>query len=222
MVYRPQSRYQRNKRQRRDGADYVPRVPRRMAMASSMPLVNIKRTMVESTFTTTNAWAGAQFVFRLDKLPDYAEFNSVFTQYRINGVKMTFIPLLDSIDANTQIASTVNYVTMPRVYTMVDKDYQPNIASESAFIQHNDLNIIKDPMKAFTVYCSKPAVQQGLQTTASVAYSGLKGGEWISCDSPSVNHFGICIGGVIPFTGGGKGIAYNVLATYYLQFRGNQ
>lgn len=210
------------KRQRRDGPSYVPRVPRRFGMSTSMPLVNIKRSMVEATFTTTNAWAGAQYSFRLDKLPDYAEFNTVFTQYRINAVKLTLIPMLDGVDANTQINSVTNYVTIPRVYAMVDKDYQPNIASENAFIQHNDLKIIRDPMKSFTIYCAKPAVQQGLQTTASVAYSGLKSGEWISTDSPSVNHFGICVGGIIPFTAGGHGIAYSVVATYYLQFRGNQ
>ena len=222
MVYRPMSRYMRRKRQRRDAPDAMSRLGRRMGLTAPMPVVSVKRTMVEPAFSVSSAWSGAQFVFRLDKLPDFSEFNAVFTQYRINGVKMTFIPMLDGVDANTQINSTVNYVTVPRVYTFVDRDSQPNIASENAFIQHSDLNIVKDPMHAFTLYVSRPAVSQGLQTTASVAYSGVKGGEWISCDSPSVSHYGGCVGGVIPFTGGSKAIAYSVICTYYLQFRGNQ
>lgn len=196
-------------------------VSRRVGLARPVPTYNVKRTMVESTFTLSNTWTGAQWVFRLDKLPDFAEFNSLFTHYRINGVRMTFIPHSDSLDSTTQI-NAVKYITTPRLYTYVDRDAQPPTSSENAVIQHSDLKIIREPLKPFTVYVKNPAVAEGLQTTSSVAYSGVRPATWISCDSPSVNHYGAVTGGILPFTAGAATLAYNVICTYYLQFRGNQ
>lgn len=200
------------------------RVRRRMAAPRRSPsagIVSVKRTMIESFYTLTNAWAGAQWTFRLDKLPDYTEFNALFGEYRIMAVKMMFIPLLDNIEATAQLAAT-NYITTPRLYGFVDKDGQPPYTSENAVLQHSKLKIIRSPLKPFSIYCPRPGVSEGLQTTASVAYSGVKTGQWISCDSPSVNHYGIVTGGVIPFTGGSKALSYNVIVTYYMQFKGRQ
>lgn len=196
-------------------------ITRRVGLSRPVPDFNVKRTMVESVFTLSNAWAGAQWIFRLDKLPDFAEFNSIFTHYRINVVKMTFIPHSDSLDSTTQINAT-KYITTPRLYAFVDRDAQPPTATENQVIQHSDLKIIREPLKPFTLYVKSPAVAEGLQTTASVAYSGVRSSTWISCDSPSVNHYGCVTGGIMPFTAGAASLAYNVICTYYLQFRGNQ
>lgn len=185
------------------------------------PTFNVKRTMIESTYTLTNVWAGAQWQFRLDKLPDFAEFNNMFTHYRINAVKMMFMPHADGLDSTTQINAT-KYITTPRLYAFVDRDSQPPLSSENAVIQHSGLKIIKNPLAPFTVYCKYPAVSTGIATTASVSYAGLKSKQWISCDSPSVVHNGVVTGGIIPFTAGSASLAYNVVVTYYMQFRGNQ
>ena len=40
------------------------------------------------------------FTFALADLPNYTEFTTLFDQYRINAVKLTFIPRLSSADSN--------------------------------------------------------------------------------------------------------------------------
>lgn len=194
---------------------------RRIGLTRRMPNFNVKRTMIESTYTLSNVWAGAQWVFRLDKLPDFSEFNALFTHYRLNAVKMMFVPHADSLDSTTQLNAT-KYITTPRLYGFVDRDGQPPTASENAILQHSGLKIIRNPLRPFTIYCKAPCVSEGLQTTSSVAYSGLKSRQWISCDSPSVSHYGVVTGGILPFTAGSATLAYNVIVTYYLQFRGTQ
>lgn len=195
------------------------RMPRRMPAAGG--IVNIKRTTIETPFSVANAWGGAQWNFRLDKLPDFSEFNTVFTQYRINAVKMLFVPYVDGIDAITQANST-NWLSIPRLYAFVDRDSQPRLSFETDVLQHSKLKIVKNPMAPFTVYCSKPACGLGIATTSSVAYSGVKSGQWIACDSPSVPHYGVVTGGMIPASTAGRTLSYNVICTYYLQFKGTQ
>lgn len=216
MAYRKRTIRRRTRRSRK-------RFMRRMRPRRSVSggIVNIKRTMVEAYYTLSNVWSGSQWQFRLDKLPDFAEFNTIFTQYRINAVKMTFVPLLDSVEATAQLSAT-SYITVPRLYAFVDKDSQPNLASENAVLQHSKLRIIKNTMKPFSVYCKYPAVSLGAATSSTVAYSSLKSKQWISCDSPSVVHNGVVTGGIIPFTGGSKSLAYSVIVTYYMQFKGTQ
>lgn len=215
MAYRKRTYRRRTRRSRK-------RVMRKMYRSKrSGGIVNIKRTMVENYLTLTQTWTGAQWQFKLDKLPDYSEFNTVFTQYRINAVKMTFLPLLDGIDSTDQL-NQPKYITMPRLYAFVDRDSQPNLSTENAVLQHSKLKIIRNPLRPFTVYCPAPAVSLGAATSSTVAYSSLKSKQWIFCDSPSVVHNGVVTGGVIPFVGTAGSLAFNVIVTYYMQFKGTQ
>lgn len=175
-------------------------------------LVSIKRKV---TFTqiSLNTWQSQQYAFTLAALPSYTEFTNLFEQYRINAVKLTFIPYTDSIEGNTTSAN----LFVPRVYTIIDKDGSPLLSSETAMQQYNDARLIRDPCKAFSIYVRKPCVQFGTANALTVVGGAPKPSPWLDCDNHSVQHWGCGIGGVVPNAAGN--FNYSVVATYYMQFK---
>lgn len=184
--------------------------------------VSVKRTVNLATLTLTTAWAGALYTFTLGSLPNSSDFTNMFSAYRINAVRLLFIPLVTNLDGGQVYANQSagsQWTTVPRLYTAIEKQSTAQYTSESGVQQYQNLRIIKRPLSPFSVYVKAPAVWESVQTTASSAFSQPKIKQWLSCDTPTVQHYGCVIGGILPGSSATGSVQYNVIATYYLQFK---
>ena len=186
-------------------------------------LVSIKRSFVSAPFSVNNSWSGASFNFTLAALPNYTEFTNLFEQYRINAVKLTFIPSADGIDFNQQQSNSSaggNWATIPRLYTAIDKDGNAQVASENAVLQYGNHRIIRSPLRPFSIYVKSPCVQVGTANLVTLVGGAPKSRQWLDCDNYSVQHWGCVVGGIVPYTSAtSPSIGYQVIATYYMQFK---
>lgn len=96
-------------------------------------------------------WQGA-FTFTLSDLPNYGEFISMFSQYRIAGVKLRFIPY-----QGTENGSSTGTFTSPIAYT-VDKN---DILSSSATVFNDLLEEqdckLRNSQKPWSIYIPYPS-----------------------------------------------------------------
>lgn len=204
---RPRSSRSTRRVRRRPSAAPGRRMPRYRNM------VAVKRTCVLGATSFTQTWSGTNWSFKLDALPNYTDFTAGFNAYRILAVKLLFMPVITGIDG--EAGTTVRQV--PRAYTAIDRSSNPQYATENGMLQYGNVRVVRSPLRMFSVYIKSPAVWEGVATSASVAYSEPKGRQWISCDTPSIPHYGCVVGGIC--AAGTAGVSYNIVATYYLQFK---
>lgn len=87
-------------------------------------------------------------------------------------------------------------------------------------VQVGNHRIIRKPLESFTIYVRKPAAQVETATVLTFAGAAPKGGVWLDCDNQNVIHQGAGIGGVMPFSSSNANIAYQVILTLYMEFKG--
>lgn len=184
-------------------------------------IVSIKRSVVLNQFSVYNSWSSLAYAFTLGNLPNYTELTALFEQYRINAIKLTFVPTCSSLDGETATQIPTTYLTQPRLYTLIDKDANVPVNNESAMLQYGNVRIIKNPTRPFTIYIRGPAVQVGTANALTIVGGAPKSKQWLDCDNYSVQHLGCGVGGIMPQAGAGTiAFNYNVIATYYMQFKG--
>ena len=178
--------------------------------------VFMKRHVYVNTIGTNvgTGWTAFPFQFKLDNLPAYSEFTSLFDAYRINGVKLTFTPFWDSNDVVNQ-----GTVSNPRVYTVIDANGIPpgSVNTEAKMHEYSNMKIIYDPMKAFSIYIKNPSYELASTGTGNNAVTSNR--DWLDTDNPSIPHNGAAVGMIIPVGTPTTGFYYNVIATYYLEFK---
>lgn len=187
-------------------------------------VVSIKRQYYMGEFfaPVTAGWSWNAYDFKLSNIPSYVEFTNLFEQYKINAVKLTFVPVgyggdgINQIYANSTAGAP--YFETPRLYTIVDRDGNPQVGTEEYMLQNSKARMIKNPFKVFSVYIAKPCVQQEVGTTLSFAGAAPKSGMWLDCDNTGVLHNGLGIG----CQANGSTTAsfrWRIVATYYMQFK---
>lgn len=190
-------------------------------------LVYIKRKFFITpniNFTVASGWGTSIFNFSLGNIPDASQYTNVFEQYRINAVKLTFIPLLANGDTDWNQALAVSgtqYLGSPRVYSLIDKDgvQFSTISTEQKMLEFSGVRHIRQPLKTFSVYISKPCVQQEMQSTIGFAAASPKPSPWIDCENYGIIH-NSCVIGCAAVGSSTAALQYQVLATYYMQFKG--
>lgn len=183
-------------------------------------LVSITRRVVFPEFTLpNNTWYTTSYAFSLAQLPSYTDFTNLFEQYRINAVKLQFMPTFDSADLNFNPAGTGSVWTrIPRMYTIIDRDGNPQLSTENAMIQYGNVRQITSPLKPFSVYIKAPCVQVATANNVTLVGGAPKGKQWIDCDNYNIGHWGCALGGIAGGTTSGQ-IIYQVVATFYMQFK---
>ena len=134
--------------------------PRRMLGITRSNLVSIKRTRRVADFTVGMSWNSQAYVFTLASLQNYTEFTNLFEQYRINAIKLTFIPQVNGCDAEQQASNAaggVAYNSNPIVYTIIDKDGSATTSTEDAMLQYGNARIIRGAYKPWTIYIKGPS-----------------------------------------------------------------
>lgn len=191
-------------------------------------IVFAKRTYRIGSWDASTTWNGGttgQFVFQLNNLPNASEFVNLFEQYKINGVKLTFIPNYTGDDAaqaeaNVVISGGPAWHTAPRIYTVIDKDGDYQTSTENAMLENNNARLVRNPYRQFTVYVKKPAVQFEVGTGAVFSQAAPKASPWLDCKNSQVNHYGAAIAGILSSGTLSAVVRYQVIATYYMAFKG--
>lgn len=125
--------------------------------------------------------SGTGFGVALSSLPNFADYTTLFNQYRITGLDVEYV-------LQTQVISG----SYPRMIFAVDYEDNSSPTSEPEMLQYENCDIfnfsqMKPTFKRSLVpRVAVPAFQFGVTTAYSVGAPGT----WINCDYPSVIHYG--------------------------------
>jgi len=130
-------------------------------------------------------WNATALTFDLSRVTDYAEFTSLYDNYKITGVKVSFDYTPDVLPA-----SPVGDTFVPKIWCV--RDYNdaatPNIDDMTQSTRVKVFRLF--PGKTYSIFL-RPAVLQ--QVYKSVVSSGNvpKWNQWIDCNDYAVPHYGL-------------------------------
>lgn len=173
-----------------------------------------KRTMV-SSFNTYD-WPDVQHYvgnYTLAQLPNYAEFTSLFDEYKISRIKVKFIFSSNSQDVNT----TAAVHALPNMITVVDHNDETALSSVSEYLEYPQAKIRRID-KPVSIYF-RPKYDLAAYTGGTYGYANTTG--WISAEWNDVKHYGIkyCIDPIFYSTGQDVTGRIQVFTTYYMKMR---
>lgn len=119
--------------------------------------------------------------FNLSALPAYTEYTALFDQYRINKVKVTFMPRANSAD----VGSTAGLVKFFSVIDYDDADAPTNLTDLLQYENLKTTRCISDHSRVLAPRFATEVYQSAIAT----GYSARRG--WLDCDNPSIQHFGL-------------------------------
>lgn len=182
----------------------------------------IARVCEYTPFTITaasDAWTSTQYTFRLADLPSFTDFTNLFDQYRLDGVRVTFMPRYQDPSIGGPNAYSPATAT-PNIWLQADEDSDSNLTSQLSAMQSERARMIKNPFKPFSVYC-RPRFSKEVRVTAGIA-GAAPGTGWCDTLNSGVIHYGVTIGGSSPgYTAGAtfNPMVYDVYAKMYLRFK---
>lgn len=172
------------------------RVGRPRAVTRSMPSVfKMKRS-----FSTTVDVADVDFFtgtqeFRLNQLPNYTEFTSLFNSYKIYFAKVTFI-----YDRNDAVSAPAGTNLLPNLLTCIDTNDATGLASLGEFQEYRTYKLRRMDRPITVLLKPKPATAV-YYTGASPRYAADGSDQWIDCAGVTVPFYGLKYG----FLGGAAG-----------------
>lgn len=215
--YAPKRKYARKRR---------PMAARRRRAVLNRQVHSFKRTAFISQITASKV-SGVQqningaYAFSLDMLPGVAEFTSLFDQYKINAVKIQFIPgttqttnsVLDPNPTSSNITGAA--MCYNRFHSVIDYDDTTLLGSEAAALEYGSLKSSRGD-RGHTRYL-KPKVVQDIFRTGGATGKRPIGNQWIDCNNTDVPHYGLKVWMDAPDSPTNIAITYNVYVTMYFQ-----
>lgn len=168
---------------------------------------SFKRTVFNSgavSGSTLNDVYGA-LSFNLSSVPNYTEFTALFDQYRIDAVKVTFMPRANSAELGTNQGIT-------KLFTVVDYDDAATPTAINELMQYENLKTTRstdDHNRTLRPMLARAVYQAGL-----TAYGTGRG--WVDCANPSVPHYGLRYA-LQQLPAGNQ--SYDLKIKYYLSFK---
>lgn len=169
-----------------------------------------KRVMYTTAFVTTSTLAATSGAmdFSLSRLPNYTEFTALYDQYKINRVRVEFVPRAGLSELGNG-AGTVNF------FTYLDYDDSTAPTNFSELLQRPTLKrskVTSRHVRTLRPAVAKPIYKDGL----TFGYGQGRG--WIDCVNPDVPHYGIKyyaeqVGSAAALS------AYDLMVTYYVSFK---
>lgn len=156
--------------------------------------------------------AGDGVVFRLNDVTQFTEFTNLFDEYKITGVAYRWVITRDPSNAST----AANAGRYPRVIWTHDHDSAQLPSAATDILQYAKSNEIwfTDNRQCSKWYYIKPAMAMLLYNGVTSGY-GSKWGQWIDCNSPSLEHYGLRFWYDSLFTG----VNLQLECKYYMRFK---
>lgn len=190
------------------------------------------RSLWNGTFTDNVADSGGaqatnQYVFALSNLPNYAEFTKLFQEYRIDSVKVTFMPLTPVNISDTEAAGydTAVGFRVPQLGFCADYTGQgiPSASMESPWLECEGYEQ-HTFTKPISVTFKPTPLAQMYESGVTTAYGVQPKAGWIPVADPSVPHYSLNARLYDPYFNHTLGAVNTpnmaVYVTYILQLRG--
>lgn len=210
---RPTTTRTRGKRYIKQGKKYMP-------MRISSQIHRFKRTY-EGTMDITDGAGIGNFAgngnnngcFMLEDLINYTEFTNLFQQYRIKGIKMTFMPL-----GNTSYIGNTSY-SLPQLGFVYDTDDANVLTTRSDYQQYNTLKEYRldRPVRKWVV----PKLSTSVYGGVTPAYSQMSNKKWITTATTDAQYYGCkwFVDPIITGTGEQTLLKLRIICTYYIECR---
>ena len=145
--------------------------------------------------------------FALNDVPGYTEFTALYDAYKINAVKIMFLPQMTS---NISVSSVNNPYANTRFFSCIDYNDSTAPANVDAVREYKSCKYTPI-LRRHKRYIYKPKI------LAAEGYTPVS--PWISCASPSVIYYGLKY--AIENTNATVGTAfeYSVECKFYLSFK---
>jgi len=168
-------------------------------------------TLSDITFNTVGV--GGVIDFKLNQLPNYTDFTSLFDLYRINKVVVKFVPNY-TVDKGLQ-TSNVQYV--PDFGVAIDYDSRATPTSINQIQEYDNATIVKATRQVTKVLVPKtatPVYRDGVTSAYAQGQSKL----WLDCAYVDVPHYAL----VFYARPSGANDLYNyvVQVKFYVAFKG--
>lgn len=167
-----------------------------------------KRTAYYSGFVTGSTVIDTlgSLIFQLQNVPNAGEFQALFDQYRINGVKVVFMPRANSAEAGTNQG-------LVKFFSCIDYDDNTAPTSINDILQYENMkctNVTRDHKR----YLVPKIAREVYNSATTTAYSSGTG--WIDCTNAAVPHYGIKYA-LQQLPAGAQSM--DIKVTYYLAFK---
>lgn len=152
--------------------------------------------------------------FLLGDVPNAGEFQNLFDQYRISGIKLQFSLNLDPA------AQSASAAVFPRMYYVVDQDSNDSPASSDELRQYGKCRYaLIQPNRTLNLFIRPKPLTQIYDSTITTGYRTDKNG-WVDLATPNVPHYGFRY--VIEQFNNSIGMNIQVHATYYFAMKGTR
>lgn len=178
----PRRRFRRFKRSFRRRLT-KPKLVRGLRAYRSGHIQHFVRTVDYGSSVITSALPWNQS-FRLNDLPNYTEFTSLFDAYTIRGVKVTFFP--NQVDSEIGGAGG----SVPRITCVKDYDDGTNLTAESDALQYTGCKVW-EMNRVKSIYIRPLAAQVVWNGGVASGYSQARRNTWIDANNPGVIFYGL-------------------------------
>lgn len=185
----------------------------------SSQVYHFKRYATPTFLTTSGAvYEGYSFTFSLSKLPDYTEFVNMFDQYRINMVKLYFVPN-GSVNQSDPVVSLQLSDYWNCIYSAIDTNDGTVPTNDNTLRQYPTFRFSPNTKVHKRVVYPKPLIEV-YKTAVSTGYSNLPNSKkmWLATNDSSVPYYGLKVGVDNPTVSTSVNM-YKVQVVYYLSFR---
>lgn len=186
-----------------------PIVPRSLKKRTEGVTHKISRMVQWSAPSISGGDTLAAMSFKLSDVPNAGEFTSLFDEYKIEAVKVHFVPTHNS---STEAATGSKKI--PYLITATDNDDATAPASIGVLLQKESAKVhgMFDQMRVRTV---KPMASMALYNGATTGYGSYSG--FLDTASPDIPHYGLkYLLGAVPVL---DEFQYFIYCTYYISFR---
>lgn len=159
----------------------------------------------ELTISNITATYGA-YNFSLADLPNYTEFTSLYDQYKINCVKLTFLPQMNT---SVSIGTINNPNASARFFSAIDYNDGSTPTSSDDIRQYQSCKVTPI-LRIHKRVIFKPKI---LDT------NGFSIAPWMSTATPSANYFGLKYAIEAMDSTSTLSMTYTVEAVFYMSFK---
>lgn len=163
----------------------------------------------------------AVHTFALNDVPNHTEFTNLYRLYKINGIRVRFIPNVTSVPADANANATIDQIMQCSIY---DPTVAPTtVLTTAALEQYQNLKIKTLLHDKTTSYYFKPKIPVDAAASTSSLFTDKKAG-WLSTSDAAVPHYGphiawFKIDGTNWDTNVNDQYKFRMVITYYLAFK---
>lgn len=161
-------------------------------IATNVPCVSSDATIINTPiglvggvnpYNSSANYAGTM-TFALDKLIAHSEFTTLYDQYKIKGVKVTFEYAANSTDAN--------HFSSPAPKIIFFRDYDDIIATSMSDISQREATTARRTLRGAVSTIVKPRVKDYVELTPGASTPGATyQRRWIDCNVANLQHYGL-------------------------------